>query len=196
MDARDAGKLARSGPAAALAPQEREGEGEEERKRRYAAAGSGREEAPRVSRGGRRRRSHRALTRPKSDPSSTPQRWRRGKERGEGRPWAAPPPQVPPRRVPGGATGWGGETSGFFFVFFLLRREGPIYWKGNGFGATWAIWPSGSPPPFVADRTDEAILGDVDGGARAFARPCRKKCGCVRGPSIILRRFGRYMYFH
>jgi len=51
----------------------------------------------------------------------------------------------------------------FFFVFFLLRREGPIYWKGNGFGATWAIWPSGSPPPFVADRTDEAILGDVDG---------------------------------
>jgi len=86
MDARDAGKLARSGPAAALPPQEREGEGEEERKRRYAAAGSGREEAPRVSRGGRRRRSHRALTRPKSDPSSTPQRWRRGKERGEGRP--------------------------------------------------------------------------------------------------------------
>ena len=127
MDARDAGKLARSGPAAALAPQEREGEGEEERKRRYAAAGSGREEAARVSRGGRRRRSHRALTRPKSDPSSTPQRWRRGKERGEGRPWAAPPPQVPPRRVPGGATGWGGETSGCFF--FLLRREGPIYWR-------------------------------------------------------------------
>jgi len=68
MDARDAGKLARSGPAAALAPQEREGEGEEERKRRYAAAGSGREEAPRVSRGGRRRRRHRAMTRPKSVP--------------------------------------------------------------------------------------------------------------------------------